>query len=914
MSIILTKKGNKEIATIDKFAISGGTYLANTTMTPSNTYWELPVHSSASLRVIIMANITTQSSGYLFGDSVFNIKLENGNITWNYDGESYTKSVTEGVHYLGFIDGKPALDGNLLSSSSITATVSSYSCYLASANLSDATPLSNTKIIKVEVYGHSSTSSDITSYWSYYGVRQSGTNAGYLAEKWSTTIIERFPQGSCTAQSGADNDVQWGISIDDLRQVINTPHKDLVAIVAEDNDIGTTTNTYDAITNANGGVVFKSAFCLKDTPLPSGHSRVDNAIYPSLERGDLIPARTPKWNLWADGFSFGKFFRPNYDSADGADTITYYHNGVYGSKNVKDNQKGHLSINFLYDGNGMKHSDGLVHLEDFAGYRYGEYHKPAIYLDGIEVKDFNEIVYDENGGASIQPRKLLTTMFGGYPIGGGELGPYQMHTVDGYPMYTIEGEGDTIFFSAIDYTLNGTPYDGEHLFYRVGGVTYYYGITSNFASSLKPYYYKDENGVEGEKIKHKSVFYTSFTKNGEDSFGNNMAIPNGGSNAVYKYLPPSGLDFRFKIGNLVNWHKANTYLDANGTPLQLKGAYFALRLVDTVDTDLTTAVNEVFGIPLMLGYRLDSNILGSSTSEELKNELIETGVVVEDIWNKLPSSFTQAIKVYALRNARYTCYGEIGLLGNGFSGTDAQLENFSNYAYTARRLFKQMTVNLYMDSYDGTNIILKGFDKPYTLNGENYDIRICVRHTGNGNDIMVLPRNLGVALVVTVEKDGVVQQKIAVNANLTIYREVREYKENSSTSGYDFLTIESITNYKSATKPTTSTNASNTNSLYRALPGTNSVGDGTGVWRHNINGGEIGKADSSIFDAGATASKKYYPFLTWNATDFATDGASNDIVEFIPTNSDEYYSDTFPTKFKDNCTFVIEVTGIVSKS
>lgn len=904
MSIILTEKGNKKIATIDKFAISGGTYLTNVTMTPSNTYWELPVHSSALLRVIIMANITSQSSGYLFGDDVFNIKLENGNITWNFDGKSYTQSVTEGIHYLGFIDGKPALDGNLLSDSSITATVSSNSCYLASANLSGATPLSNTKIIKVEVYGHSSTSSDIGSYWSFYGVRQSGTTAGYLAEKWTTTIIERAPQGSCTALSGEDNDVQWGISIDDLRQVINTPHKNFVAIVARDNDIGVTGDTYDAIKNADGDVVYKSAFCLKDTPLPSGHTREDNALYPSLERGDLIPARTPMWNLWSDGFSFGKFFRPNYASADNADTITYYHNGVGGSKNVKDNQMGHLSINFLYDGNGVKHSDGLVHLEDFEGYRYGEYHKPAIYLDGIEVNDFNEIVYDENGGASIQPRKLLTTMFGGYPVGGGEVGPYQMHTVEGYPMYEcdLEGYEDVIYFvkDGLVYTKDVNGNDMQ--------------VPGLLEHNLRPYYYKDENGVEGEKIKHKSVFYTSFTKNGKDSAGNNMSIDNGGSNAVYKYLPPSGLDFRFKIGNLVNWHKANTYLDANGTPLQLKGAYFALRLVDTIDTDLTTAVNEAFGIPLMLGYRLDSNILGSSTSEALKNELIETGVVVEDIWNKLPPSFTQAIKVYALRNARYTCYGEIGLLGNGFSGTDAQLENFSNYAYTARRLFKQMTANLYMDSYDGTNIILKGFDKPYSLNGENYDIRICVRHTDNGNDIMVLPRNLGVALVVTVEKDGVVQQNIAVNANLTIYREKREYKVNSSTSGYDFLTIESITNYKSATKATTSTNAPNTPTLYRALTGAYGVGSGNGVWRHNIDGGLIDRADSSIFDAGTFDAEKYYPYLTWNATDFATDGASNDIVEFIPTNSDEYYSDVFPAKFKDNCTFVIEITGIESKN
>ena len=554
-----------------------------------------------------------------------------------------------------------------------------------------------------------------------------------------------------------------------------------------------------------------------------------------------------------------------------------------------------------------------MHLEDFEGYRYGEFHKPAIYLDGVEVNDFNE-----DDGMTVQPRKLLTTMFGGYPIGGGELVPSQMHTVEGYPMYVcdIEGYEDVIYFvkGGVVYAKDENGND-----YQVQGL----GV-----HNLRPYYYKDENGVEGEKIKNKSVFYTSFTKNGEDSFGNNMPVPNGGSNAVYKYLPPSGLDFRFKIGNLVNWHKANTYLDTNGTPLQLKGAYFALRLVDTVDTDLTTAVNEAFGIPLMLGYRLDSNILGSNTSEALKNELIETGVVVEDIWNKLPPSFTQAIKVYALRNARYTCYGEIGLLGNGFSGTDVQLENFSNYAYTARRLFKQMTANLYMDSYDGTNIILKGFDKSYTLNGENYDIRICVRHTDNGNDIMVLPCNLGVALVVTVEKDGVVQQNIAVNANLTIYREVREYKVISSTTGYDFLTIKNITNYKSDTKPTTSTTATDTNSLYRALPGTYGTGGGDGVWRHNINGDAIGAADSTIFYSGTGISKRYYPFLTWNAKDFAkyvlnedtTDKiddykyVSTEIAEVIPISDDEYHSDTFPVRFKDNCTFVIEVTGIESKS
>lgn len=912
MSIIITKKGNKKIATIDNFAISGGTYLANATMTPSNTYWGLPVHSSASLRVIIMVNVSKQSSGYLFGDSVFNIKLEGTSVTWKFADNSHTQSVTEGIHYLGFIDGKPALNGELLSHSSITATVSSNNCYLASANLSGATPLSNTKIIKVEVYGHSSTSSDITSYWSYYGVRQSGTNAGYLAEKWSSTIIERLPQGSCTAQSGGDNDIQWGISIDDLRQVINTPYKDLVAIVAEDNDIGITGDSYDAIKDANGDVVYKSAFCLKDTPLPSGHRREDNALYPSLERGDLIPARTPKWNLWSDGFSFGKFFRPNYATADSADTITYSYNGQYGQKNVNNNQKGHLSVNFLYDGNGVKHSDELVHLEDFEGYRYGEFHKPAIYLDGVEVDDFNEIVSDENGGASIQPRKLLTTMFGGYPIGGGEVGPYQMHTVEGYPMYEcdLEGYEGVIYFvkDGVVYTKN---INGKDI--QVSGL---------LESNLRPYYYKDENGIEGEKINHKSIFYTSFTKNKKDYAGNNYFEEVGGSDAIYKYIPPSGFDFRFKIGNLVNWHKANTYLDASGNALPLKGAYFALRLVDTIDADLTDDVNEVFGIPLMLGYKLDDNILGSATSETLKNELIETGVTVEDVWNKLPTSFTQAIKVYALRNARYTCYGEIGLLGNGFDGSEAQIANFSNYAYTARRLFKQMTANLYMDSYDGTNVILKGFDRSYSLNGESYDIRICARPKYKyvegvatteliGNDIMVLPRNKGVSLAVTVEKGGEMQAHIAVKANLTIYREVREYETNPSLSGYDFLTIKSITNYKSPTLTTISTTASKTDVLYKAIA---SVNEGYGVKRFNINGGEIGEVTKgSILAGGSFDADNYYPYLTWNAEDFLSDGASNDIVELLSSNSEEYTT-TDTTIFKDNCTFVIEITGIESKS
>lgn len=911
MSIILTKKGNKEIATIDKFTISGGVYLANTSMTPSNTYWVLPVHSSALLRVIIMANITNQSSGYLFGDSVFNIKLENGNITWNFDGKSYTQSVTEGIHYLGFIDGKPALDGNLLSDSSITATISSDSCYLASANLSDATPLSNTKIIKVEVYGHSSTSSDIVSFWSFYGVRQSGTNAGYLAEKWTTTIIERAPQGSCTAQSGADNDVQWGISIDDLRQVINTPHKDLVAIVARDNDMGVTGDTYDAIKDANGEVVYKSAFCLKDTPLPSGHTRVDNALYPSLERGDLIPARTPMWNLWSDGFSFGKFFRPNYASADAADTITYYHNGVGGSKNVKDNQRGHLSINFLYDGDGVRHSDGLVHLEDFAGYRYGEYHKPAIYLDGIEVNDFNEIVYDENGGTSIQPRKLLTTMFGGYPVGGGDIAPHQMHTIDGYPCYTTNKSGytDTILFVAYEDLVPG--YEGYHIYYYeiVNGDYVLSVATDVYDDDLIPRYYEDENGVPSEKIKHTPKFISSNTEEVDITNGTSYNVISG-YNDVIKYIPPSGFDFRFRIGNLVNWHKANTYLDANGTPLQLKGAYFALRLVDTIDTDLTTDVNEAFGIPLMLGYRLDSNILGSSTSEALKNELIETGVVVEDIWNKLPPSFTQAIKVYALRNARYTCYGEIGLLGNGFSGTDAQLANFSNYAYTARRLFKQMTANLYMDSYDGTQFIIKGFDKTY--NGK--PIRIIGKPTISGTpDSMMLQRNKCITLGLAVlDENNDVISNVTISAKLSIYREVRDYEILSGIgSPFPFYNILGITNYKTEPLSKSSITLNQLNGVaYDFVQRCRGNSDDNNYAHfYSVDGVDICNiGDNHLFDPVYNQYANKYIYLTWSASEFS---GNTDIVKEVTSKSN---GDVYKYAFLDNCTFVIEITGIESKN
>jgi hypothetical protein len=126
------------------------------------------------MRVLICAKITQQSSGMLFGDDKFYINLNGLTIRWinpkksNESNEVVEQTVTEGEHVIGFIDGKPALDGNILSGATLDVSTNTNPCYLGSANNPDPTKLANTYIRKVELYGHATNTTDAKQSWSYY--------------------------------------------------------------------------------------------------------------------------------------------------------------------------------------------------------------------------------------------------------------------------------------------------------------------------------------------------------------------------------------------------------------------------------------------------------------------------------------------------------------------------------------------------------------------------------------------------------------------------------------------------------------------------------------------------------------------------------------------------------------------------
>lgn len=122
------------------------------------------------------------------------------------------------------------------------------------------------------------------------------------------------------------DNIDYGISINDLASFIGSGYHDLLAIMCDYRGIqkdlyhpDISTPAYDAPDEIlkDGVVVLRSAFALSDIaadgtrsdiiPLPAGCTlNTRSAGLRSYEAGDLIFGCKPKWNIWGDGINVGK--------------------------------------------------------------------------------------------------------------------------------------------------------------------------------------------------------------------------------------------------------------------------------------------------------------------------------------------------------------------------------------------------------------------------------------------------------------------------------------------------------------------------------------------------------------------------------------------------------------------------------
>lgn len=399
---IINVKGHKTISRLGSFKIGSLTYACCWGVKPTNTYWVLPVHSSPSLRVLICARISAQSSGYLFGDEHFYITLNGLTIRWNNPNGAVTQTVLEGEHVLGFIDGKPALDGNLLSDTDVTINTNDQPCWLGRIRPDSEGQLTNTYIRKVEVYGHSTNTADAKQSWSYYATYIG--NNGYLVEKWSNTVLPIQAGGD--AEPLTDTFPGYGISIEDLRQVVSTPHKDLVAIYTQDG--GATTSTAlepeVAIATINDQEVRQEmAFRWIGRSLPDKYALQEHPSYGFTQGidGELIFGRRPTWNMWADNVNMGRY--------------------IHGNTSGNDIRQPQLRFNLLKDKYGQDKPKGFS-LEDWENYSPTLYHKPDLVsggLTGQEVPNFtmeivNSLEASTDDSVSIQnPNSSINNRYAG---------------------------------------------------------------------------------------------------------------------------------------------------------------------------------------------------------------------------------------------------------------------------------------------------------------------------------------------------------------------------------------------------------------------------------------------------------------------------------------------------------------------
>ena len=176
------------------------------------------------------------------------------------------------------------------------------------------------------------------------------------------------------------NNVKYGISLDDVKSIIGSKYRDLMAMMAEDSG-----NTYtiggvepdSTYKITDGGIQHEFAFALKDISIPE-NATVLSGQSSSYKKGELIYGHRPKWNIWANCMPYSIWNRPETD-----------YNGSY------DTSK---KVYAMYNLTEHWGKDGKVRLEWFRDYCEGDSDRPKVSFinpDGTDASAIN--IHYHNG-------------------------------------------------------------------------------------------------------------------------------------------------------------------------------------------------------------------------------------------------------------------------------------------------------------------------------------------------------------------------------------------------------------------------------------------------------------------------------------------------------------------------------------
>lgn len=310
--------------------------------------------------VVIKAWINPDAEGYIFGgrngsNAHMSIRKQGNKIYWKMGTQEYSVNFpTDGdPHNYGFNNGRPWFDGAYVDSAVHSDTISYPfvfgGCIDFSNGSTDCIRVTGSgtaiRIYEAVAYANKTGNLPYSSTAHLYAVTD-GTSSTTPLLYETREIKSTIPTVNGTAVSGVTyvsnvgDQVQYGITIEDLRYAFSCGYDNVVALFcAKGGSVGAEADDPDIIYDQNN-VAHEFAFCMKDVPLPAGYRYVKGANQSqNYVKGDLICGLRPYWHLWADGVKIGR----------GKDVRTESGNKMY------------VRYNILHD-------DGFFRLEDFIGY------------------------------------------------------------------------------------------------------------------------------------------------------------------------------------------------------------------------------------------------------------------------------------------------------------------------------------------------------------------------------------------------------------------------------------------------------------------------------------------------------------------------------------------------------------------
>ncbi len=372
--------------------------------------------SNSGFDFMMRCELPSDANGYLMGikasngisaSNTFYIKVESGVLTWVVGSSSYTKTLQEGVHDIGWVGGKPVYDNKLVSTSAPAVSAIHNQkmaiCGVNQGNTYTFIPSITLYRVDINLYNSDSPNAESKHYLCrYYPVGKTLYNAMKAPEATLYCYNASGGQGTGTASG----EPTYGVQLDDLRYITKSRYRDLVAILADDNGVNSElgfSGEGAGLRNADYPSVLSKtseshnfAFFLglsqgqSNIPIPDDYSATKQGST-NYELGELIKGRAVKWDLWNDAVKFGKWgdqaslgaitymrfniFKENtgefvgkvrlekflnYDTSkkypphfDLAQSISVeYHNGYACTLNATDRLTGYLNTEYDYSGGG----------------------------------------------------------------------------------------------------------------------------------------------------------------------------------------------------------------------------------------------------------------------------------------------------------------------------------------------------------------------------------------------------------------------------------------------------------------------------------------------------------------------------------------------------------------------------------